>query len=307
MTSTSDRILVIGESLIDRVSSADAEVEHVGGSPANVALGLGRLGYPVTLLTQFGSDRRGTLIREHLQGDVGLVQGGDPSIPTSTALVTMDGQGIPSYVFDLAWDVDFPEIASPSVVHTGSLGAYLEPGRSEVVRIIRQHASNATVTFDPNLRPLIMDRDTAAARVHNLVELANVVKVSDEDLAWLHPGIAPESIAAGWVEAGVELVALTRGSKGAEAWSSRAYARVSARSVNVVDTVGAGDAFMSGLIDALCTINAVGPDRTSELKNLSEKQLHAILAHATSAAGIAVAHAGAHPPTRTELGWCGQR
>lgn len=305
MTTPADRILVIGESLIDRVSSGDTEAEHVGGSPANVALGLGRLGYAVTLLTQFGSDRRGTLIRGHLEGDVELVQGGDPDTPTSTALVTMAGQGIPSYEFDLAWDVAFPDTSTPSVVHTGSLGAYLEPGRSEALRIIHHHVESATVTFDPNLRPLIMDRDIAAVRVDDLVALANVVKVSDEDLAWLHPGIAPETIAARWIEAGVHLVALTRGSNGAEAWTSEAHASVSAQSVQVVDTVGAGDSFMSGLIDALCTLNTVGSDRTSELKDLSGRQLETVLAHATTAAGITVGHAGAHPPTRAELGWCG--
>lgn len=307
MTTPADRLLVIGESLIDRVSSGETEVEHVGGSPANVALGLGRLGYPVTLLTQFGSDRRGTLIRERLEEDVELVQGGAQDTPTSTALVTMGKHGIPSYVFALTWDVTFPDTTTPSVVHTGSLGAYLEPGQSEVVRIIRQHSSSATVTFDPNLRPLIMDRDVATVRVNDLVELANVVKVSDEDLAWLHPGIAPETIAARWIEAGVDLVALTRGSKGAEAWTSEAHASVSARSVQVVDTVGAGDAFMSGLIDALCTRHAVGPDRTAELSDLDEKQLHSILTHATSAGGFTVGHAGAHPPTRAELGWCGDQ
>ena len=306
MTAPVARILVIGESLIDRVSKGGSEVEHVGGSPANVALGLGRLGHPVTLLTQFGSDRRGRLIREHLRGDVELVQGGHPDTPTSTALVTMDDKGIPSYVFELAWGVAFPDIADPRIVHTGSLGAYLEPGRDEVTRLLRHYASRATVTFDPNLRPLIMDRATARSRVEDLVEFADVIKVSDEDLAWLHPGVAPEAIAAQWLAEGVELVALTRGADGAEIWNSRSHARVSANSVDVVDTVGAGDAFMSGLIDALCTLNAVGPDRTCELKALDKRQLHAILSHASTSAGIAVGHAGAHPPTRAELGWCGQ-
>lgn len=292
MTLALDHILVLGESLIDRVSNGATEVEHVGGSPANVALGLGRLGYPVTLLTQFGSDRRGRLIKDHLDATVDLVQGGSHHTPTSTALVTMDEEGIPRYEFDLAWDVSFPDTASPSIVHTGSLGAYLEPGRNEVLRIIRQHANAATITLDPNLRPLIMDRVTAASHIEGLVEYANVIKVSDEDLAWLHPTRAPEDIAAEWLASGVDLVALTRGAKGADVWNSRGHASVTATSVRVVDTVGAGDAFMAGMIDALCTLKAVGPHRTSELHTLDERQLHAILAHATAAAGIAVSHAG---------------
>lgn len=304
MTSTSDHILVVGESLIDRIAEKTSEIEHVGGSPANVALGLGRLGYPVTLLTQFGSDRRGDLIRQHLGDTVELVQGGPTDSPTSSALVTVDSDGVPSYLFDLNWDVAFADTPSPAVIHTGSLGAYLEPGCHEVVRLVRRHAHHSTVTLDPNLRPLIMDRATAVVRVAELVGLADVIKMSDEDLAWLYPGTDPGAIVAEWLATGAALVALTRGSRGAEAWTSRIHVSVRAASVEVVDTVGAGDAFMAGLIDALCTSGSVGPNRATRLSEINERNLRAILVHAGSAAGIAVGHAGAHPPTRDELGWC---
>lgn len=304
MTTTAAPILVLGESLIDRVATDGTETEHVGGSPANVALGLGRLDYPVTLLTQFGSDTRGHDIRQHLQGDVTLVQGGPPDAPTSTALVTVDSEGIPRYQFDLNWDVAFPETAPPTVVHTGSLGAYLEPGHREVARIVGQHAERATVTFDPNLRPLIMDRAAAQSRVDEFAALADVIKVSDEDLAWLYPGAKPEAIVAEWLASGTKLVALTRGAQGSDAWASNAHAAVAASEVEVVDTVGAGDAFMSALIDALCTLKAAGSQRDIQLTDLDAQQLRAILQHSTTAAGIAVQHAGAHPPTRAELGWC---
>lgn len=306
MTTVADSILVLGESLIDRVTTGGMETEHVGGSPANVAIGLARLNYSVTLFTQFGSDRRGREIQRHLQRsiDLDVVQGGSPETPTSTALVTMNERGVPHYTFDLNWEVRFPEIANPSVVHTGSLGAYLEPGYREVARIVEHHAGDATVTFDPNLRPLIMDRSTARSRVDEFTSLADVVKVSDEDLAWLYPGTPSESIIAEWLNSGVKLVALTRGAYGADVWTSCAHTSVPARDVDVADTVGAGDAFMAGLIDALCTLRAVGPSRDTELTDLTTQQLHSVLTHSTVAAAIAVQHSGAHAPTRTELGWC---
>ncbi|HRN28333.1 MAG TPA: carbohydrate kinase [Terrimesophilobacter sp.] len=306
MSTISDHILVIGESLIDRVASGGPEVEHVGGSPANVAHGLGRLGYPVTLLTQFGADRRGRMIEEHLRDSVDIVQGGYPDTPTSSALVTVDADGIPSYVFDLTWDVSFPDAISPALVHTGSLGAYLEPGCHEVVRIIRNHARDATITLDPNLRPHIMERDTAASRLDGFVPMADVIKVSSEDLAWLHPGTNPEVIVHQWLSAGVKLVVLTRGAKGAEAWTADAHSAVPASRVQVVDTVGAGDVFMAGLIDALCTLTPTEQGRLANPADLDPDQLHVVLSHAARAAGIAVTHAGAHPPTRDELGWIAQ-
>jgi len=303
MTATTTRMLVLGESLIDRVSADGSISEHVGGSPANVALGLGRLGYPVTLLTRFGSDRSGDLIQAHLQDEVEIVQGGMPDTPTSTARVTLDTEGVPDYVFDLNWQVTFDHLSSPDVVHTGSLGAYLEPGHHEVARIVREHAGRATVTFDPNLRPLIMDRETAAARLHEFAALADVIKVSEEDLAWLHPEHPADYPVAQWLESGVKLVVLTRGERGAEAWTLGAHASVPPGSVPVVDTVGAGDAFMAGLIDALHFLDVLGPDSAAELTDLDEHNLRDVLAHANTAAGCAVAHAGAHPPTRAELGW----
>ncbi len=298
-------IAVIGEALIDVVIDDDGtEHEYVGGSPANVALGLGRLGYPVTLYTQFGADAHGRLIERRMaQSGVDVIQGGDRNILTSRATVTLDTAQVPHYDFQINWDAHF-DVATPQVLHTGSLGAYLEPGAHEVDRILHELDGRTTITLDPNLRPSLMTADQAKSRLERLVGFSTVIKVSDEDLAWLYPGVAPDDILAEWRTLGAAFTVLTRGAQGASAWSSHANAEVPGILTAVVDTVGAGDAFMAALLDAVCTLDLVQGAHRSALASLDDATIATILNHANRAASIAVSRAGAQPPLRDELGVC---
>ncbi|MDT5354532.1 MAG: fructokinase [Mycobacterium sp.] len=294
------RGLVIGESLIDIVEGD----EHVGGSPLNVAVGLGRLGREVDFLTYIADDAYGRRITEYLNAaGVQLVSESRTAERTATARSTIAEDGSADYVFDLDWQLSgTPPVAPPLFVHTGSIAAVQDPGCLAVAALIDTYRVSATVTFDPNVRPsLIADRDLARERIEHLVERSDIVKVSEEDLRWIDPDRPPERIAQTWLALGPAIVAVTMADRGAAAVCAAGVARVPARPVQVVDTVGAGDAFMVGLIDALWGRGLLGAQRRAELAGLDLDALTAALEAASAAAALTVGRAGADLPDRAAL------
>lgn len=299
------RALVIGEALIDIVQR-DGHVtgEHVGGSPLNVAVGLARLGRGVDFLTHIATDARGNRIVEYLKSSgVQLVSGSQTAAHTPTALATLDAAGSARYEFDIDWQLSgIAEVAPPLVAHTGSIATVLEPGCRATAALLDTYHAAATLTFDPNVRTaLIADEEAARTRIDRLVERCDVVKASDEDLRWIDPRHSPEQVAATWLDMGAAVVAVTMGSEGAFAVSRAGLVRMPARPVNVVDTVGAGDAFMTGLIDALWTQNLLGAQRRGALTHISTEALSDVLATAVLASALTVARAGADLPDRAAL------
>ena len=299
-------ILVVGEALVDIVSTADGPArEHPGGSPANVALGLARLGRRTALLTRIGDDERGRTIREHLEADgVRLVDGSITADPTSTARATVDPLGVASYRFDLRWELpDGAGTGAARALHTGSIAAFLPPGGDDLLRLVEQVRGEVVISYDPNARPQLMGTpEQARERVERLVAAADVVKVSDEDLAWLAPGDAPEEMAQRWLELGPAVVVVTRGGRGAFGFvRGGGTGAVPRLPVEVVDTVGAGDAFMSGLLDAIAAAGLLDPDRRADLRALEPGRLTGMLAHAGRVAAWTCTRAGAQPPTAAEL------
>ena len=185
------------------------------------------------------------------------------------------------------------------VAHTGSIAAVLEPGCRATVALLDAYHLSATITFDPNVRPaLIEDEEQARGRIDRLVERCDVVKASDEDLRWIDPNRSPEQVAQTWLELGPSIVAVTLGERGAFAMCAAGIARVRARPVDVVDTVGAGDAFMTGLIDALWSLGLLGADRRTELRRVSVDTLTGVLQTAALSSALTVARAGADLPDR---------
>ena len=301
------RALVLGEALVDVVRRLDGTVaEHPGGSPANVAIGLGRLGRPVELLTWFGHDAHGDLVRAHLESSaVHVVPGSDGAAATPVAIATLDASGAATYTFDLDWRVP-PAVQLPEhvvVVHTATIGAALAPGGEAVLRLLAQARARSTVTYDPNIRPALLGSPAATRPlVARLIGLADVVKVSDEDLAWLEPGTGPGEVAQQWAAAGPALVIVTRGAAGVLAVTAGGlHAEVAAVTVEVADTVGAGDSFMSGLIDGLWTAGLLGAARRDALAAIDAGTLVQILHRSARIAAITVSRAGANPPWTTEL------
>jgi fructokinase len=294
------RGLVIGESLIDIVEGE----EHVGGSPLNVAVGLARLGRDVDFLTHIGDDARGRRIAQCINdAGVQLVSGSQTAARTATARVAVGEDGSADYVFDLDWQLSgTPMVAPPLLVHTGSIAAVQEPGCLAVAALVDTYHVSATITLDPNVRPsLIVDRDQARARIEHLVERSDIVKVSEEDLRWIDPDRPPERIAQTWLTLGPSLVAVTMADRGSAAVCAAGEVRVPARPVQVVDTVGAGDAFMVGLIDALWERGLLGAERRAELAGIDLGALTAALESASNAAAHTVARAGADLPDRAAL------
>jgi fructokinase len=291
------RGLVIGESLIDIVErGGQTDDEHVGGSPLNVAVGLSRLGREVNFLTRIGDDPRGQRIAEYVNAaGVQLVSGSQTAARTATARAAVGADGSADYMFDLDWRLSgTPPVAPPLFVHTGSIAAVQEPGCLAVAALVDTYRVSATITFDPNVRPsLIVDRDLARQRIEHLVERSDIVKVSEQDLRWIDPDRPPERIAQTWLALGPSIVAVTMGDRGAAAVCAAGVARVAARPVQVVDTVGAGDAFMVGLIDALWGRGLLGAQRRAELAGIDLDALTVALQVAGNAAALTIGRAGA--------------
>jgi fructokinase len=300
------KFLIIGEALVDIVERPGEEPrEFPGGSPANVALGLARLGNDVELLTWFGGDERGEAIMRHLRSSgVELSPGSDTAERTSTARAQIDAEGVATYEFDLEWRL--PELTvEPDVrcMHTGSIAAVLKPGGGQVLALIKSARNQATVTYDPNLRPALMGTaEETRPVVEDLLDVADVVKVSDEDLAWLFPGTDPREVARAWVARSLALVVVTLGGEGAYAVTSRGEeVQIPAPRVTVADTVGAGDSFMGGLLDGLGHAGLLGAENREALHAIDLDTVDRVLRQAIQIAAITVSRPGANPPTRAEL------
>lgn len=293
-----EQVAVIGEALVDVVEEGET---HPGGSPMNIAVGLARLGHPTTLHARIGADAHGDLVRAHLD-EAGVALGPDTLVPgsTSTAIARVDADGKASYEFDIDWDIPVPDVSGARLVHTGSIGALREPGATAVRAALSAAAPGTLLTLDPNIRPdVIGARDEVLRRVADLAGLCQVVKLSDEDAAWLAPEATLEQVLSDLAAHGARFVVVTRGAEGCLALVDGAWFARPARPVVVADTIGAGDAFMSGLLHALLHD---GTDRLLAAgEPLGDDAVLAALEAALTSAALTVARAGANPPTSAEL------
>lgn len=300
-------VLVIGEALIDIVIPLDGEpAEHVGGSPANVAIGLSRLGHPTRLATHIGTDPRGARIAELMAAEsVGLSSDSISAERTPTAAATLDAAGVATYQFDLDWRLEPERVSLPAGghVHTGSIAATLSPGGAAVAAMVAAAREQATVSYDPNARPSLMG-DPAEARVviEALISQSDVVKASDEDAAWLYPGTPVVEVLQNWAALGPAVCAMTQGGAEAVVLVAGQVHRLPTLPTPVVDTVGAGDSFMAGLISGLLDAGLLGgqPARARLYAATWDDVLPAVQ-RALACAAITVSRAGANPPTRAEL------
>ncbi|HSO65445.1 MAG TPA: PfkB family carbohydrate kinase [Ornithinibacter sp.] len=301
-------VVVIGELLVDIVNTPDGQTaEHVGGSPANVALGLSRLGHDTHIATLVGTDDRGVRCTEHVKaGGVHLLPGSTSEAhPTSTAVATLDDGGAASYVFDLHWNLPAVQLPEGTThVHIGSIGTTLHPGDVEVTDAVHRARPTATISYDPNVRPTIMgDVDDVRARVEELVALSDVVKCSEDDIDWLYAGQSASQVMAAWAGLGASLTVVTLGGAGVT-WRTATgeEATGTARVDDVVDTVGAGDSFMAGLVSGLLDAGLLGsPQARERLRTASLDDVHPAVDRALATSGVTVRHAGAYAPTRQEI------
>ncbi|MGO1258798.1 MAG: carbohydrate kinase family protein [Brachybacterium sp.] len=299
------RFLIVGEALTDIVVDADGvRREHPGGSPLNVAVALSRLGHPTDLLTRIGNDARGDAIRAHLEASgVRLTAGSSVAAPTSTALAQLDVTGAATYEFDLLWDPDPSGLpAQIEAVHTSSIAAVLDPGASTVLDVLRSRRESATISYDPNARPSLMGApELVRERVEASIALSDVVKASDEDVAWLYGTDDVEDVVASWRELGPALTVMTRGAEGAVGFAESGRVQVSPVVVDAVDTVGAGDTFSAGILDALAAKGLLGAQKRPALAAMPSVEVTSVLRRAAALAAITVSRAGANPPWSHEL------
>jgi fructokinase len=300
-----DRVLVVGEALVDIVHGARGVVtEHPGGSPANVAVALARLGRPTTLVTQYAEDRRGALIAEHLRREGVVVVRQEPhSGRTSTADARFGPPGVAAYEFDLEWSLRPWSPADPPLhVHSGSLAAIRSPGADGVLLTVDAVRDRATVSYDLNIRPGAMGpMEGVRHAVLALAERSDIVKASDEDLDHLHPGLDPFESARRLLAHGPAAVVVTRGAAGASVLTHAGRVDVASPRVAVADTIGAGDSFCAAVIDRLWELDLLGAAARPMLRSVGDDTWRAVLEHATRVAAVTVQRPGADPPYRHEL------
>ena len=304
---------VVGEALVDLVQSRDAAASftaHAGGSPYNVAITLGRLGRPVSLVARSGSDVFGGMLEAKARASgVGFERWQVVDEPTTLAVASLDARGSAHYDFyldstaGLSWDERLIEqMPTGGVLHLGSIASW-RPPTGPVLQALQRRAFDAgdtLVSYDPNVRPvLIADRDAVRAGIERCIAAAHLVKASDEDVAYLYGDAPLAQVAERWCGLGAVLVVVTLGSEGAVAFGPDGeLARRPGVPIVVADTVGAGDSFAGGLLAALADAGLATPDalRAADADGIAGAVSRAVLVSA-----MTCERPGADPPTHAEL------
>jgi fructokinase len=305
--------VVCGEALMDVFSAGEAcgglsLDARMGGSPFNVSVGLARMGQPVGLLAAISQDFMGERLLRALQSE-GVATSMVQRTPHSTTLsvVGLDGNQVPSYAFygvnaadrQLRLGALSTLPANLRALHLGSYATVVEPIAATLRALVEREHRRTVISLDPNVR-LNVEPEVAVwqSYLEWMLPRTHLLKVSDEDLKLLMPGVAPETFAARALQSGVRLVVLTRGAEGASAWTSQGEAHVERVSVEVVDTVGAGDTFQAALLTWLQESNTLAVEG---MGNLGRVDLEQALNFCARAAAITCTRRGADLPRRHEL------
>ena len=299
--------MVAGEALIDLVPAGDGTLAaHPGGGPFNTARTLGRLERPVAYLGRLSTDAFGAELAGRLAADgVRLDAHVRTDDPTTLALVELEEGGSARYRFYAAGtaasgltEADALAALPDGVafLHVGTLGLVLEPMATALEALAAELAGHALVMIDPNCRPaVIADATGYRARLARVLARADVVKVSDDDLAWLAPGVPAPDAARALLGQGPAVVLLTCGADGALALTAAGEEAVAAPPVEVVDTIGAGDAFSGGWL-AWWSERGLGRAELADAASVAEATRFACLVAARTCE-----RAGASPPSRAEM------
>ena len=297
-------IWVCGEVLIDLIPGADGvRVPHVGGGPANTAKALARLGHDVQFIDGISSDQYGVMSRKALLDDeVKLDLALKSDKPTCLAIVSLAENGGASYEFEIDGTATFdfsldwlpdPSRYKPNVLHIGTLVTVIQPGADVLYDWAIRVAEFAPIVFDPNIRPAVMgDRDKYQMAVEKWAAISSVIKVSDDDMAWLYPDQKYQDVAQRWISDGAALVVITRGADGLLGITADGSVEVPGVKIEVADTVGAGDTVGAIIVEAMMEKGTL---------NLTDEVLKATLQRAAVAAGITCSRKGAQPPYKHEL------
>jgi fructokinase len=300
-------IVVAGEALIDMVQDGDGTRRpSPGGGPFNTARALARLGVPTAFLGHLSDDEYGQLLADRLVADgASLALATVGHEPTTMAVANVDANGLAEYEFVIQGTsapnltLDMLPAALPTAVtaiHVGTLGLVLEPMADSLVELVRRESPKRLVMLDPNIRPLLASDPHYRPRLDWLISQSTIVKASTEDLAWLYPGLDHVAAAERMLANGVRLVLVTLGAAGAYGATRESRARVGALPVQVVDTIGAGDAFGAAALAWLHELDRLHPDFS-----LSAEEVPSLLRFSCLAAALTCTRSGAEPPWRSEM------
>ncbi|NNN31141.1 carbohydrate kinase [Streptomyces sp. S3(2020)] len=307
------RITVLGECVADAFTEPSSAANELalrvlpGGGPANTAVALARLGTPARLLARLSGDVFGRLFRAHLQASgVDLSDAVEAAEPSTLAVAELDAHGQAAFSFhaqntaDWQWtpkELAGVDLSGTSCLHTGSLALVREPGAAVVEEFLAGASAGATISVDPNVRPLLVHPDVYRARLPHWCALADILRLSEDDLEILLPGTEPEKACDLWHAAGARLVVITRGADGALVSLDGERVAVPAVATPVVDTVGAGDSFTAGLLHHLGARGLLGGRLAAlRLDDVAEAARFAALV-----AALTCSVAGPNPPWRDQL------
>ena len=299
----SKEIWVCGEALIDLIPRGEQKVAIVGGGPANTAKALARLGFDSYFIDGISTDSFGGMIKDQLLHDgVNLKYAHYSDKQTCTADVSLDKAGVASYVFTIDGTATFdftndwlpdPQEIKPVVLQIGTLATIVQPAADVLLEWAKRVAKVAPIVFDPNVRSSVLpDRPKYQEAIAKWAAISEVIKVSEDDLAWLYPEQDQIAIAEDWIKGGSTLVIITKGSYGIIGVTKDDVVSVPGVKIEVVDTVGAGDTVGAIVVEAIVERG---------LKVITGDVLREVLVRATKAAAITCSRAGANPPTRAEI------
>jgi len=301
-------IVVGGEALVDLVDDRGSRRAVAGGGPYNTAVALGRLDVAVSFLGALSRDSYGHILAQLLADagvDESLVRWSD--LPTPQATVHREDGGRNSYTFLLA-ETAFTDVTPELLprlpddvwaIHVGTLALAVDPPAGAYEALLDRETGRRRIILDPNVRPAIFgDAAVYRHRFERLARLADVVKLSDDDAAWIYPEVPFAEVPELILGFGPRLVALTCGANGAVARSRLAAVEVPGMPVKVADTVGAGDSFGAALVAALIDERALGPDAQREP---DEEVLRRAVTYAVAASAVTCTRTGAVPPSRSEV------
>ena len=301
-------IVIGGEALIDLVEENGSLHPVAGGGPFNTAIAFGRLGVPVGFLGAISRDEYGQMLVQRLVDagvDTSLVRWSDA--PTPHAVVHRQHDGRNDYTFQLAGTSlvdlrpeDVPELPHEAwAVYVGTLALAVDPPAAAYESLVDRETGRRRIVLDPNVRlPIFGDLVRYRRRFERLAQLADLVKLSEDDAAWIYPGSSLEDVLESILGFGPQIVAVTRGEKGAVAASGDTFVDVAGVPVTVVDTVGAGDSFGAAFIAALVDEGAFGPQGT---RPMDGRVLTRAVSYAVAASAITCTRTGAVPPSRHEI------
>jgi fructokinase len=306
-------ILCCGEALIDmlpRTTTAGepAFAPYVGGAVFNTAIALGRLGAPAGFFSGLSSDLFGGQFRDALGASkVSSTYAHTSPRPTTLAFVKLTN-GQATYTFydentagRLLTIDDLPQLGNEiEAMLFGAISLISEPAGSAYEEFMRREQASRVMMLDPNIRPnFIPDKAKHLRRIRAMMAMADIVKLSDEDLNWFGEAGSHEDVIRNWLDRGPKLIVVTHGSEGAVGYTRDHAVTVMPEKVEVVDTVGAGDTFNAGI---LASLHEQGLLTKAAIADLSKEAIHTALALGAKAAAVTVSRAGANPPWRHEMG-----